>query len=206
MEIYDISQTLCEGIAVWPGDRPFRSDWTMRVRDGASCNVSAITMSAHTGTHIDAPLHFDERGGDVAAIPPDCFIGSARVVELQVEQCITAGDLRRLPIQGARRLLFKTRKVWKEDREFGPRFVYLAEDAAEYLGGLGLLLVGTDAPSVDAFDSKTLPSHRALCRHQIAILEGARLDTVPPGDYELICLPLKLAGLDGSPVRAILRK
>ncbi len=178
----------------------------MRMRDGASCNVSAIAMGSHTGTHIDAPLHFDESGVDIAAIPPDRFIGPVRVVEILAEQSITAADLRRLPIQGSERLLLKTRSGWRENGESGPGFVYLAEDAAAYLGGLGLLLVGTDAPSVDAFDSKTLPSHRILSRHLVAILEGARLDPVPPGDYELICLPLKLAGLDGSPVRAILRK
>ena len=178
----------------------------MRIRDGASCNVSALTMSTHTGTHIDAPLHFDESGVDVAAIPASHFVGPARVVEMQVKQRITGADLERLAIRDVRRLLFKTRKSAMEGHEFAPEFVYLTEDGAEYLSGLGLLLVGTDAPSIDAFDSKTLTSHRILGRHQIAILEGARLDQVPPGDYELICLPLKFAGLDGSPVRAILRR
>jgi len=206
VEIYDISQTLHEGIAVWPGDRPYRYEWTMRIRDGESCNVSAVTMSTHTGTHIDAPLHCDESGIDVAAIPADRFIGPARVVEVQVQQRITAADLRRLPIDGVERLLFKTRSGRMKASESGPGFVYLAEDGAEYLGGLGLLLVGTDAPSVDSCDSETLASHRILSQHQVTILEGARLDPVPPGDYELICLPLKLAGLDGSPVRAFLRR
>lgn len=206
MEIYDISQTLHEGIEVWQGDRPYRYEWTMRIRDGEPCNVSAVTMSTHTGTHIDAPLHFDESGIDVASIPADRFIGPARVMEVQVEKCITATDLRRLPIDGVKRLLFKTRRARREVRESCPGFVYLAEDGADYLGGLGLLLIGTDAPSVDACDSQTLTSHRILSQHQVAILEGATLDLVPPGDYELICLPLKLAGLDGSPVRAVLRR
>ncbi len=206
MQIYDISQTLREGIAVWPGDQPYHYEWTMRIRDGAACNVCAVTMSTHTGTHIDAPLHFDESGPDVATIPADCFVGPARVVEVQVKECITAADLRLLPIQGVSRLLFKTCRAGTASREPGPGFIYLSGDGAEYLGGHGLLLVGTDAPSVDAYDSKTLTSHRILRQHQVAILEGASLESVPPGDYELICLPLKLAGLDGSPVRAILRR
>jgi arylformamidase len=206
VEIYDISQTLREGMVVWPGDRPFRSEWTMRISDGASCNVSAVTMSTHTGTHIDAPFHCDESGAGVAAIPAAHFVGPVRVVEIAAGRSIGAADLQRLGIHEVQRLLFKTRSGGLIGHEYDPGFVYLAEDGAEYLARLGLLLVGTDAPSVDAFDSKTLPSHGILSRHHVAILEGAVLDAVPPGDYELICLPLKLAGLDGSPVRAILRR
>jgi len=108
--------------------------------------------------------------------------------------------------RGIERVLFRTRRRDLPPDRFDRDYVYLAEDGADFLGALGLLLVGTDSPSIDAFASKDLHSHKNLLRQEVAILEGVRLEQVPDGDYELICLPLRLAGLDGSPVRAILRK
>jgi arylformamidase len=206
MEIYDISQTIREGIAVWPGDRKFRRQWNLRLERGQSCNLSAVTMSLHTGTHIDAPYHFDDAGSDIASLALKHYAGPARVVTMNIERCISAGDLAVLSWDRVERILFKTRPDGLSDTHFDSRFVYLTKDAAEFLGERDILLVGTDAPSVDAFDSKTMETHKALLRHGTAILEGARLNQVPDGDYELICLPLKLAGADGSPVRAVLRR
>jgi arylformamidase len=206
MEIFDISKTIREGIAVWPGDQEFRLRWTMRLRAGDSCNVSGVTMSTHTGTHLDAPYHFDNSGADIGAVALTHYLGSARVLELPVEGAIMAADLEGLDWHRVERILFKTRASDFPEDQFERNYVYLREDGAEFLGKRGLLLVGTDAPSIDAFESKTLGSHKILFKHGVAILEGARLALVPPGDYELICLPLKLWGLDGSPVRAILRK
>lgn len=206
MEVYDISQTLHEGMAVWPGDQKFRLRWTMRLDKGDSCNVSALTMSAHTGTHLDAPYHFDNSGADIGSLALSQYLGPARVEALEVEGPITAADLMNLDWQRVERVLFKTRAGNIPEEKFERSFAYLSEEGAEFLGERGLLLVGTDAPSVDSFGSKNLSSHKALLRHGVAILEGARLAHVPPGDYELICLPLKLGGLDGSPVRAVLRK
>jgi len=206
MEIFDISQTIREGIAVWPGDQRFRFHWTMRLHAGDSCNVSAVTMSVHTGTHLDAPYHFDNSGADIGTVTLTHYLGSVRVLALPVEGVIAAADLESLDWHGVERVLFKTGASDLPEDQFDRNFVYLGEDGAEFLGKRGLLLVGTDAPSIDAFESKTLGSHRILFKHGVAILEGARLGHVPPGDYELICLPLKLRGLDGSPVRAILRK
>ncbi len=205
MKIYDISQTVCEGIAVWPGDRPFSCRQTMRIGRGDPCNVSALTMSVHTGTHLDAPFHFDDNGEDITRVTIEHYLGPARVVEIAAENCITAVDLERLDLSGVKRILFKTRASDVPEHQFDPGFTYLAENAAELLGRQKILLVGTDAPSVDPFRSRTLSTHKALLAHEVAILEGVRLAEVPAGDYELICLPLKLAGLDGSPVRAILR-
>jgi len=206
MQIFDISQNLTSGIDVWPGDPEFRPRWAARIRDGAPSNVSAIDMCVHTGTHIDAPFHLGDSGNDIAGIPPHYFIGAARVVSLEVERRIRASDLSTLDWDHVERVLFKTRNSRKPENSIEPDFIYLSADAAEFLAERRMLLVGIDAPSVDAADSEDLPSHRILLRHEIAILEGARLEGVSPGDYELICLPLKLAGLDGSPVRAILRK
>jgi len=206
MEIYDISPQIREGMAVWPGDKKFRSQWTMQIRNGDSCNVSAVTMSVHTGSHVDAPYHFDETGQDVASIPLARYLGPARVVELAVDGPITDRQLAALDWSRVERVLFKTGSSGLPENRFDRDFAYLSEGAASFLGERKLLLVGTDAPSVDAFSSKTMEAHRILLRHGIAILEGVRLGHVPAGDFDLIALPLRLAGLDASPVRAVLRR
>ncbi len=206
MEIYDISQTIREGIAVWPGDQQFRRQWKMRLAKGQSCNLSSVTMSVHTGTHLDAPYHFDDAGTDIASVSLTRYVGRARVVAMSVDRHITARDLALLAWDGVERILFKTRAADAIETEFDPRFVYLSEDGAEFIGKRNMLLVGTDAPSVDGRDSRGMLAHKTLLKHGVAILEGVRLAQVPDGDYELICLPLKLAGADGSPVRAILRR
>ena len=203
-EIFDISRTLKQGMPLWPGDPDFNHRRFLRIEDGEPSNVSAITMGTHTGTHIDAPLHVDCAGKDTAGLSVHCFIGPARVVQVQAEKCIRAADLYPLEWIGVERVLFRTPCSSRAEDSFDPHFVHLAEDASEFLAGKGILLVGTDAPSVDAFDSKNLPSHQILMRNGIVILEGIRLGSVPPGDYFLVCLPLKIAGADGSPVRAVL--
>ncbi len=206
MRIYDISQPLSEKVPVWPGDQKFRLRWTMRIQDGDSCNVSAVTMSVHTGTHLDAPFHFDENGCDVGSVPLNNYVGRARVVAVPpAEKAISAPFLAAQNWSGVERVLFRTRANGESEQSFRRRFACLSEGGADFLAGLGLLLVGTDAPSVDAYDSKSLRCHKILNEKGVAILEGADLSEVPAGDYELICLPLKLSGLDGSPVRAILR-
>jgi arylformamidase len=207
MILYDISQPLHERTATWPGDQKFRHRWSMRITEGDSCNVSSLTMSVHTGTHLDAPYHFDDQGQDVASVSLLPCIGPARVFQVPPElRTISPEFLAGLDWSGVERALFRTRAIDAPETEFDRAFAPLTEGGAEFLASRELLLVGTDAPSVDAFTSKTLSCHKILCRRGIVILEGARLAHVPPGDYELICLPLKLAGLDGSPVRAILRR
>jgi len=206
VKIYDISQTLCEGMSVWPGDPQFRQYQLLQMREGATSNTSALEMGVHTGTHIDVPLHLNVSGLDTARIPLHPFMGPARVFSISVNQCIRTADLSILDWQGVERALFKTCSNDSPEFSFEEKFVYFHEDAAGFLARQGVLLVGTDAPSVDAFENTRLLAHRMLLDHEIVILENARLEGVPPGDYELICLPLKLSGSDGSPVRAILRK
>jgi arylformamidase len=207
MRIYDISQTIAGGIAVWPGDQTFRSRWALRIKDGDSCNVSAVTMSVHTGTHLDAPYHFNDEGLDAGSVPLHHCLGPVRVFAVPSEQpTISAAFLELLDWHGVERVLFRTRASDLTNDRFCRDFVHLTCDGAEFLAGRSLLLVGTDAPSVEDFASKTLSCHKILAAQGIAILEGVRLAEVPPGDYELICLPLKFAGLDGSPVRAVLRR
>jgi arylformamidase len=205
MEIYDISQVLCEGMAVWPGDPEYRIRRSMAIRDGGSVNVSAIRMSGHTGTHIDAPLHLSDSGNDIAGVPIDRCIGPVRIFSVSVRECIGAADISALNWKGVQRALFKTCPSAPPDG-FDKKFIYFKEDAAEFLIQKEVALVGIDSPSVDEFGSVSMPFHRALLDHGAVILEGIRLENVSPGDYELICLPLKMAGLDGSPVRAILRR
>jgi arylformamidase len=202
--VYDISRTLQDGLPVWPGDPQFLSSWAMRRRDGASSNVSSFSMGTHTGTHIDAPLHLDDAGNDVAGINLRNLIGPARVFFISSGNCIRLEDLEKLDWNGVERVLFKTHGGIRPENSFESNYAYLDAGASEFLVKRGILLVGTDAPSVDYFDSMNLPSHKILLNHGIVILEEAELTAVPPGDYELICLPLKLAGLDGSPVRAVL--
>jgi arylformamidase len=202
--LYDISRTLQDAIPVWPGDPEFQSSWAMLRRNGAPCNVSVFSMGTHTGTHIDAPFHLDDAGDDVAKIKFKNLIGPARVFSISKGNCIRSADLERLDWKGVERILFKTRNGSQPAKSFESNYTYLDEGASEFLVERGILLVGTDAPSVDFYESSNLPSHQILLNHGTVILEEAELTAVPPGDYELICLPLKLAGLDGSPVRAIL--
>jgi arylformamidase len=206
VKIYDISQTLHKGMSVWPGDPPFRQHQIQQIKEGAGSNVSALEMGVHTGTHIDVPLHLIPSGFDCAQMTLSPFLGPARVFSVSVNHCIRAEDLSMLDWRDVKRALFKTRSADPSGSSFEKGFVYFHADAAEFLVSRRILLVGTDAPSVDAFASTELSAHRTLLGHEIAILENTCLESVSPGDYELICLPLKLSGSDGSPVRAILRK
>ncbi|MBN2338497.1 MAG: cyclase family protein [Acidobacteria bacterium] len=203
-EFYDISRILEEGMEVWPGDPEFRREWVARIRGGAPANVSALHLGVHTGTHLDAPLHVDDAGSDVARLPVGDFIGPARVFGFDSAGGVRAADLAGLDWRGVERALFRWGAPGPGDCAGGHGFLH--DDAARYLAGKGLRLVGTDAPGVDAPGSADLSAHRILLGGGVAILENLCLGGVPPGDYELICLPLKIAGSDGSPVRAVLRR
>lgn len=204
MKIYDITMTVEPGMPVWPGDSRFGFDWAMRMSSGDSVNVTRLTMSPHTGTHADAFFHVADDGLTMGEMPLDAYIGPARVLDVPGDGPIDAARLEGLNWRGASRLLFKTRRSRPVDPYATP-FAHFAPSAVEAFGLAGCVLVGLDTPSMDDFHSKTLDAHHALVRHGIANLENLDLSDVPPGDYELIALPLKLMGLDGSPVRAILR-
>lgn len=206
MEIFDISQTLQESIAVWPGDPEFRISRISGIQNGQGANVSAVHMGTHTGTHLDAPLHLDDAGSGVESVPLRQLLGAARVLEFNSDDCITTSDLEPLDLQGVTRILLKTSSGETPESMLNKNYAFLSEEAAEYLAEKGIVLFGIDAPSVDAWNSEDLSVHRILLKNKIAILEGLRLESVSPGDYELICLPLKLVGCDGAPVRAILRR
>ncbi len=177
--VYDVSRPVAPGIRVWPGDPAYEPGWAWRIRDGAPCNVGRLVMGCHTGTHIDAPYHFAEAGATVESLPLDACVGPAVVVPLA-----------RLAEARAERVLVRS----------GGAPVAVA--AIERLAGLRLF--GTDAESVDPADAETLEAHHALWRRGAVILEGLDLSAVPDGEYQLIALPLRLVGMDASPVRAVL--
>ncbi|MCW3052601.1 MAG: arylformamidase [Chthonomonadales bacterium] len=201
--IYDISRTISTKLSGWPGDTPYRYEMLCRLTEGESVNLGSIAMSPHTGTHIDAPYHYDDQGKTVEQLPLEIYLGPAAVVHVEGKEQITRDDLP-TPWLIAPRLLLRT-GGWEDDTRFPDRIPTLAPDVPAWLQAHGVILLGLDVPSVDQIDSKDLPNHHALGRAGIAILEGVDLRAVPEGFYELIALPLRLEGVDGCPVRAILR-
>lgn len=202
--LYDLSPTIRPETPVWPGDTPFQTRLSWSIAEGASVNLSAITTTPHLGSHADAPFHTEPRGEGMAEMPLDRYLGPCRVVRVPPQPLIEPRHLEGIDLSNPRRLLFRSESV-RDRRSFPERFTALSPELATLLVEKGILLVGMDTPSVDPFDSKTLDAHHALFRGGIAILEGLMLDGVPEGVYELIALPLRLAGLDASPVRAVLR-
>lgn len=204
MRLFDITHPLHNSIAHWPGDAPFRRDLTWQIAKGATVNVSQFSMSTHNGTHADAPFHYDEAGLRMDAVPVERYIGPARLVTVSGRRMIASEDLQGLDLNGVERLLVRTASC-PDPTRFEPDFTYFDPGAIKELGRIGVRLLGTDAHSVDASESKELAAHHACNAAGILILENLNLSAVPDGEYELIALPLKLAGADGSPVRAILR-
>ena len=203
--IWDISQTLRPGLPVWPGDTDFAFERTWTMEDGSPVNVGRMTMSTHSGTHGDAPLHYSADAPDIASVVLDPYIGECLVVDATGVSGgkIGVGDLPH--IESADRVLFRTFDRFPHD-EWPVGFTAIAAEAIEWLALQGVKLIGTDAPSVDPQDSKTLDAHKAVLEHDMCILEGLVLDDVPEGRYELIALPLKVAGGDAGLCRAILRE
>jgi len=203
VRILDISQPLGSGTAVWPGDRPVEVGWTLKRVSGDSVNVAALAMSVHAGTHVDGPHHCDDAGRRPAELDLAAFVGSAVVVDARGRETLDIDAVAGIDLRAAERVLFRTRDA-VDPYEFPRRFAALTPALARRLGDEGVRLVGTDAPSVDPFDSKTLTAHRALGAGGVAILENLVLDDVAPGRYTLVALPLRLVEADSSPVRAVL--
>lgn len=207
-EWIDISVALRNGMVVWPGDEPFERRNTLQLRDGAACNLSQISTTAHIGTHMDAPLHFLAGAAGMDTMPITASVGKARVIEIQDPEAIRASELEPHGLSKHERVLFKTRNsehCWNTD-QFQKKFVYIEPDAARHLVECGIQTVGIDYLSVDPFENTGSETHRILLSAGIWIIEGLNLSAVSPGGYELICLPLKIVGSDGAPARAVLRK
>lgn len=202
--IWDISQALRPGLPVWPGDTPFRQAGTWQMDDGSPVNVSALTMSTHSGAHADAPLHYAEDAPDIASVDLLPYLGECLVVDSRrVGPLILPEHLPEL--NGTERVLFRTFAAFPHDA-WEEETVAIAPATIDALAAAGVRLVGLDGPSIDPQTSKTMDAHLAVLRHDIRVLEGLMLDAVPPGRYELIALPLPIVGGDASPVRAVLRE
>ena len=204
--IHDISLPIAHGGLVYPGNPPIEITAQQAVARGGSSNVSALAFGSHTGTHVDAAKHFFDDGQTVDALPLERLIGRAVVVEVAPDvDAVAAELLRAAPLAGHTRVLIKTRNSgYNTEPAFRRDYTYLAPDGAEYLADQGVVLVGVDYLSVEQFHSGHHRTHRTLLAREVVIVEGLALAAVPAGEYQLICLPLRLAGLDGAPARAVL--
>ncbi len=205
--MYDISVAVGEESVHYPGDTPYVREVVSRIADGADYDLSTIAMSAHCGTHIDAPAHFIAGGKTIEQYPVTEFVRSALVVPVEGRDAIVSGDLEQLSIEPGDALLCRTDNSLRglpRSRVFSEQYVYLSQEAAQTCVEMGVGLVGIDYISVDRFGDDAYPAHRTLLGNGVFVLEGIDLSQVPPGRYILCCLPLKLAQCEASPVRAIL--
>lgn len=204
----DVSVALRGGMVHWPGNPPVRIERMLDMERGDTANVSTISLGSHTGTHMDAPLHFVRGGEGMDRMPLDATIGRARVIEIRDPVSVKPGEIEPHGIGSGERVLFKTqnsaRSWWNED--FIEDFVYVSQEAARYLADIEVRTVGVDYLSVGGFHRDGVETHEALLGAGIWVIEGLDLSKVEPGEYELICLPLKVQDGDGAPARAILRR
>jgi arylformamidase len=206
MRLWDISPPLRPGIPVWPGDTPYEEARVWQHGPGCPVTVARITLSTHTGAHADAPLHYDPAGAPVGGLDLGRYLGPCRVVHaIGARPLVEPAHVADALASGVERLLIRTYARAPLQR-WDPDFAAVAPATVELLARHGILLIGIDTPSLDPQESKTMDAHKAVRRYGLSILESLVLDAVEPGDYELIALPLALAGLDAAPVRAVLRR
>jgi arylformamidase len=207
MKLIDISVPLDQSLASYPNNLPFSLEAIKRIARGDSSNVSALHMSAHTGTHVDSPRHFYDEGTGTEALALEMLIGRTRVIELRPRAGITAEDLASVDLSEDVRVLIKTpnSKLWG-DPEFHQNYVGVTESGAKYLVEHGLKVVGVDYLSVEVFKTPGAPAHHVLLGGGVIVIEGLNLRDVEPGVYEMMCLPLKVVGSDGAPARVVLRR
>jgi arylformamidase len=203
----DVTMSIRNGMVHWPGDLEVEIARTSSIEKGDDANVTALHMSAHTATHVDAPLHFISGGSDVTAFDLDTLIGLAKVFFIRDTERITLDEIRKLKISEGDRVIFKTRNSEKDWAmlPFQKNYIYLETDAAQFLCDKGIISVGVDYLSVAGKENSS-EVHKLLLEKEIIIIEGLMLDGVEEGDYEMICLPLKIENADGAPARVIIRK
>jgi len=204
--IHDISVPVRTGGLVYPGNPEIAIELQQAISRGAGANVSSVRFGSHTGTHVDAARHFFDDGESVDQIPLDSLIGPCIVLSFDRSlMSVGASDLAKHELKGNSRVLIRTRNSgFLTETEFQRDYTFLAPDGAEYLVSKGVRLVGVDYLSIEQFHSGHHKTHRTLLEKKIVIVEGLNLQDVQPGEYNLICLPLRLEGLDGAPARAVL--
>jgi arylformamidase len=207
MRIYDLTIGISPGLPVWPGDPPVTLERVKKIADGANANVSHLACGVHTGTHVDAPLHFIDGAPGIDSLSLKVLTGRAYVIDLRKATVLDAATLEASEIPPrTRRILFKTRNsaLWaRQEKEFQTDFVAVEASGAEWLVRKGVQLVGVDYLSVAPYGNSR-PTHRILLEAGVAVVEGLNLTQVTQGRYTLYCLPLKLMGCDGAPARVIL--
>jgi len=206
-EWIDISVPLKTGMVHWPDNPPVKIARALDIGKGDGANVSNISMGSHTGTHMDAPVHFLETGKGIDALPMSVAIGRARVIQIADTESIKPGELVPHKIRKGERILFKTgnsTNCWQTD-SFVQNFVYLSAEGAKYLVDRGVKMVGIDYLSIGGYKADGADTHRYLLQAGIWIIEGLNLSEVEQGSYVLVCLPLKIEGGDGAPARAVLK-
>lgn len=204
----DISAPLRNGMVAWPGDAPFQRTSMLEIAKGDPCNLSEISTTAHIGTHMDAPRHYLAGAAGMETMPIEASIGRARVIEIRDPEVIRTSELEPHHLAKGERVLFKTGNselCWNTDH-FQEKYIYIPPETARYLAERGVQTVGVDYLSVGGFETGGPETHRILLQAGIWIIEGLILKDVAPGEYELLCLPLKIIGGDGAPARAVLRK
>lgn len=208
MNLIDISLTLHPDLPVWPGDAPVMLERVRSIAEGNTSNDTRLRCSVHAGTHVDAPCHFLENGASVDQLPLDVLVGPATVVAIEDTSVITPNDLMDRNLPGdTRRLLIRTpnSELWSDpSHRFHRDFVALNPAAAQWVVDQGIRLIGVDYLSVQRYSDTNAATHRILLKAGVVIVEGLDLRGVRPGSYELMCLPMKLAGSDGAPARAVL--
>lgn len=205
--IYDISVPVRTGGLIYPGNPEIAIEPQQAISRGAGANVSRVSFGSHTGTHVDAAKHFFDDGQTIDQVPLQRLIGPAILIAVDDDlKSVGAADLAKHDLRGQRRVLIRTRNsgYLTTDPDFHPDYTFLAPDGAEYLVSNGVELVGVDYLSIEQFHSGHHRTHRILLEKSVVIVEGLMLGGVPVGEYELICLPIRLEGLDGAPARAVL--
>jgi len=206
--VYDISLILGEA-ATYPGDTPYSREIVSEIASGADYNLSTLTLCAHAGTHLDAPAHLIAGGKTLDQYPLNRFLLPGRVISVEDNESIPRDALKDVDVRAGEALLFKTRNSrcgLPRQSTFTEDFVYLSEDAAQLCLDLGASLVGIDYLSVDKYGNDTAPVHHLLLKNDVLILEGIDLKEVSPGEYFLLCSPLRVKGAEAAPARAILAR
>ncbi len=207
MKFIDVTVPLDGSIPLYPGNTPFSVEAIKRLARGESSNVSTIHMSAHAGTHVDAPWHVFDEAPRTESLSLDVLCGPARVIALDTRTCIAAHDLAHYDFTADTRLLLKTRNstLW-ESPAFHADYVGMTADAAHLLVERGIKVIGVDYLTVEEFRKPGAPAHRALLGAGMHVIEGLNLLDVEPGIYDMLCLPLAIIGSDGAPARVVLRR
>jgi len=207
MKLIDVTVPIDSNLATYPGNTPFSLEGIKRLARGDNSNVSTLHLSAHAGTHVDAPRHFFDDGGGVESLALEMLCGRTRVVELTTRKTVTAEDLAGFDLREDVRLLLKTAnsRLWGTP-DFHQDFIGVSEGAALFLVDRGVKVLGVDYLSVEPYETPGAPAHHVLLGAGTIVIEGLNLRDVEPGAYEMYCLPLALVGADGAPARVILRR